>query len=239
MDATYQSFASPTSGFKQRCSLNTDNGSEMRKANSPNIPVVLKGGLDEVGRGCLAGPLCIAVVAFPSNYHPIPGVADSKKVPKHTREKLAPLIVKEASFFGIGWATPKFIDDYGMNAAWQYAAMEALRHAPEMELVVDGVDTVIGYTGRQKAVVKADDLHWVVSAASIVAKVLRDNEMVEMAEHHPIYGWEKNSGYGSAGHRKQILLGGPCYQHRMTFLKKLIAKHKPNWSKKLHPLNEG
>ena len=195
----------------------------MPKEDSKNREGVLRGGLDEVGRGCLAGPLTIAVVAFAADHPQIPGVRDSKKMSKKQRELLAPRIYREAAFIGLGWVDAQYIDKHGMVVAWQEAAMRALEGAPEMELIVDGVDIVSDYTGKQRAVVKADDKHWEVSAASVVAKVLRDKEMAYMASFYPGFAWESNSGYGTAAHRKQILDAGPNHLHRMTFLKKLFA----------------
>jgi ribonuclease HII len=196
----------------------------MPKEDSSKEGDVLRGGLDEVGRGCLAGPLTVAVVAFTADHPKIPGVRDSKKLSKAKREELAPIIYKEAAFVGIGWASAQHIDEHGINAAWQSAAMEALEGCPEMNLIVDGVDLVEEYQGVQEAVVKADDIYWQVSAASVVAKVMRDMEMEYMASYYPAYGWNSNVGYGTKGHRKQILLAGPSPFHRRSFLKKLLRQ---------------
>jgi ribonuclease HII len=195
----------------------------MTKVGSRNGPRDLRGGLDEVGRGCIAGPITIAVTAFPKDHPKIPGVRDSKKLSKSKRELLAPRIYREAAFVGVGWVSAQFIDEHGITAAWQCAAMSALDGCPEMELIVDGIDKVEEYQGPQKTVVKADDKHWEVSAASIVAKVLRDREMEYMASYYPGYGWETNSGYGTSTHRNKILEVGTNHLHRMTFLKKLLG----------------
>ena len=195
----------------------------MPRGDSRKEESVLRGGLDEVGRGCLAGPLTIAVVVFKDEHPKIPGVRDSKKLSKQKRELLAPRIYREAAFVGLGWVSASYIDEHGMNDAWQRAALLALEGAPTMELIVDGVDLVKGYKGSQTAVIKGDDKHWEVSAASIVAKVLRDREMAYMAKFYPAYGWESNSGYGTKGHQKQLRLAGPCFLHRKTFLKKILA----------------
>lgn len=184
---------------------------------------VLCGGLDEVGRGSLAGPLCVVVIAFPKGRLSIEGVRDSKKLSKKKREELAPIILKECSFFGQGWASPSFIDEHGISTAWTCACLDALKGAPEnMLLIVDGIDYVRGYKGDQKPVIKADDKHWQVSAASIVAKVIRDRYMTEISEEHLDYLWFKNSGYGTKEHREKILELGPTPYHRMSFLKKLL-----------------
>jgi ribonuclease HII len=91
-----------------------------------------------------------------------------------------------------------------------------------MFLIVDGQDVVQGYRGDQQAIVKADAKHWQVGAASIVAKVSRDQDMIEMAKQYPAYGWESNKGYGTKSHRKQILLTGSSPYHRQSFLKKIV-----------------
>jgi len=183
----------------------------------------LSAGLDEVGMGCLAGPLCVAVLAFPKGLSPIPGVADSKSLSEKRREELVVPILEAARFIGIGWALPQTIDELGIAGAWQMAARDAVAGLPpRAKLIIDGVRTINGYEGDQRAVEKADVWHWQVSAASIFAKVIRDNDITEMAEQYPAYGWEKNKGYGTKPHRKQILLAGPCPYHRMSFLKKLL-----------------
>jgi len=184
----------------------------------------LNGGLDEVGQGCLAGPITVAVTVFAEGHPKILGVKDSKKLTKSKREFLAPIIYKEAKFVGIGWASASFIDEYGIVSAWQRAAMQALEGAPGMKLIIDGVNLVDDYIGVQKAIIKADDKHWQVSAASIVAKVIRDKEMAYMASYYPAYGWESNAGYGTKGHTKQILLAGPIHLHRKSFLKKILKR---------------
>ncbi len=179
-------------------------------------------GLDEVGMGPVAGPVTVAVVAFPFNYPPIKGVKDSKKLSAKKREELAPLIVQQALFVGVGWASPRFIDHWGLATAWQAAATAALKNFPTIgKLIVDGNILVESYGGMQEAIVKADDLVWEVSAASIVAKVMRDQEMREAAE---VYGshylWESNKGYPTPAHLDAIREWGPTSYHRRTYLKK-------------------
>ena len=112
------------------------------------------------------------------------------------------------------------------------ACRDALKHAPakEMHLVVDGRDEVKGYEGVQSAMEKADDLYYPASAASIIAKVARDMDMVRMDKHHSGYLWNQNSGYGTPAHKKaiySILKGrGTSPYHRKSFLKKMLAKSK-------------
>jgi ribonuclease HII len=182
----------------------------------------LVAGLDEVGMGSLAGPLTIAVVAFPLGMAPVEGVNDSKKLSRAKRSRLAPIIVEVASFVGLGWADNDMIDQHGIAYAWQHAAQIALRGLPDVtELMIDGLRRVDYYSGNQNTYVKGDARFWQIGAASIVAKVVRDNTMRDLAKSFPAYGWESNCGYGSKGHYKQIRLAGVSPFHRKSFLKKL------------------
>jgi ribonuclease HII len=187
---------------------------------------MLDAGLDEVGRGPVAGPICIAVVAFHKGVQ-LQGVNDSKQLTARRREELIPPILESAAFVGIGWASPRYIDEKGIAAAWQYAANMALQHAPisNMLLTVDGRDRVDNYEGKQRSVVKADGSHYPTSAASIVAKVSRDLDMLQMSERYQGYGWERNSGYGTKEHREAILELGVTPYHRRSFLRKWVKKY--------------
>lgn len=200
----------------------------MRKdASRETKPVDLSAGLDEVGMGCLAGPLCVAVVAFPFNTKPISGVTDSKKLTPKKRMSLVPEIIERASYFGIGWAHPQVIDTKGMSEAWRRAACDALRGAPPLALLeIDGVRALRGYPGKQRTYIKGDSSIWQIGAASILAKCMRDLEMVGMSKHYPQYCWEKNMGYGSTAHINALLRLGPTWYHRWSFLKKLYTKHR-------------
>jgi ribonuclease HII len=191
--------------------------------------VDLRGGLDEVGMGALAGPVLVAVVVFPVGFRPIEGVDDSKRVPSKKRLKLMPAIMKCATYVGMGWAGPKMVDDLGVAAAWQYAAKHALAHVPpHTRLIVDGVRAPASlpsnWKGKVEVKTKADALYWEVAAASIAAKVVRDLDMVEMASKFPSYGWAKNSGYGTPAHYAELKRVGPTPHHRMSFLKNMIKK---------------
>jgi len=182
-------------------------------------------GLDEVGRGSWAGPLCICVAAFAPKTPRVDGVKDSKKLSARKREELVEPILKSAYFVGFGWASPGYIDEHGLTAAWHAAALDALEHAPkDIHLIVDGRDEVKGYDGMQSAMEKADDLYYPVSAASILAKVARDMDMVRMDQHYSGYFWNQNSGYGTKQHKEALFTLGPTPYHRMSFLKKVYAK---------------
>ena len=182
----------------------------------------LSAGLDEVGMGTLAGPLTIVVAAFPVGMTPIPGVGDSKKVSKKRRQVLAPIIFDHAAYVGIGWAHPRVIDSLGLAEAWQRAAFDALRNMPPAELlVVDGTRSVQNYRDPQDVVIKADQSVWQVGAASILAKVIRDLHMVDMASCYRGYDWESNAGYGAPKHIAGLHRLGPSSYHRHSFLKKI------------------
>ena len=188
---------------------------------------ILEAGLDEVGRGSWAGPLCICVAVFPPKTPRIDGVKDSKKLSARKREELVEPILASACFVGFGWASPQYIDKHGLTTAWHAAALDALEHAPEgAHLVVDGRDEVKGYDGMQSAMEKADDLYYPVSAASILAKVARDMDMVRMDQHYPGYLWNQNSGYGTKDHKEAIFKLGLTPYHRRSFLKKVMAKSR-------------
>jgi ribonuclease HII len=194
-------------------------------------------GLDEVGMGCLAGPVCAVAVVFPTNATPVKGVGDSKKLSPGRRAELAPIVMREARFFGIGWAHPTVIDQKGLAEAWRRACLDALDGAPEVDLLmIDGNKRLDGFAGEQQSFVKGDARFWQIGAASIVAKVVRDLEMVGMSKHYPAYLWEKNMGYGSEEHLEALFRLGPTPYHRGLFLRKIwnryadrIVKEQPAW----------
>jgi ribonuclease HII len=156
-------------------------------------------GIDEVGRGCWAGPLVAGAVVLA---RPIPGLKDSKKLSKLQREKLAAIIHAEAIAVGLGWVWPADIDTGGITAAVKSAMQQALAaiDCAYDEIIVDGNINYFAADPKARAVIKADDLFPSVSAASIVAKVARDNYMVEIAEQYPGYGFEQHVGYGTTAH---------------------------------------
>jgi len=185
----------------------------------------LSAGLDEVGMGCWAGPVCVSVVAFPVGTEPIKGVDDSKKLTFKKRLDLAPIIMEQAAFVGIGFSSPSVIDKRGLSEAWRRACLDALEHAPHFTcLHIDGNKTVRGYDGRQITYVKGDSLVWQIGAASIVAKVVRDLDMMDMDKHYPQYHWGSNMGYGSEAHRQGLEKYGPNHYHRGKYLRNLYVK---------------
>lgn len=173
-------------------------------------------GIDEVGRGCWAGPL-VAGAAILSR--PIPGLKDSKKLSKKQREKLAVEIELEALAIGLGWVQPAEIDAIGLTAAVKLAmerAFAAITIAYD-ELIIDGNYNFFPENPKAKAVIKADDSVPAVSAASIVAKVARDNYMAKIAAKYPEYGFDRHVGYGTALHLERLKLHGVSNLHRRSF----------------------
>lgn len=173
-------------------------------------------GIDEVGRGCWAGPLVAGAVILDQ---PIAGLRDSKKLSKKQREVLSEIILKEAAAYGLGWVWPKDIDRVGITAAVRMAMMDAVRQIslPFDEVIIDGSFNFLSEEPRAKTLVKADDLIPAVSAASIIAKVARDQWMTEAAQEFSEYGFEKHVGYGTKLHIKALKKYGPCELHRFSY----------------------
>ena len=175
-------------------------------------------GLDEAGRGCLAGPVVAAAVVLPPDAHLL-GLDDSKKLSAETREALLPVIQREALAVGIGQCSPAEVDE--LNVLW--AAMEAMRRAaaslplaPDLFLV-DGNREVPGAPCPQETVIKGDTLSLSIAAASVVAKVTRDRIMVTLDAAFPVYGWAGHKGYPTAAHYAALAAHGPSPHHRRSF----------------------
>ncbi len=175
------------------------------------------GGVDEVGVGPLAGPVVAAAVVLPPSIA-IDGVRDSKKVSAARREVLAVAIVAEAMDHAIGVVSPAEVDRLNPY----HGALEAMRRAvlglaePPEHLLVDA-RTVPGTPIAQTAIVRGDATVYSIAAASIVAKVHRDQIMAELDAVHPGYGFARNAGYGTAEHMRALESLGPCPAHRRTF----------------------
>ena len=190
-------------------------------------------GIDEAGRGCLAGPVVAAAVTLPEQYD-LPGLTDSKALSAARREHLAPLIRQCALAWGLGVIWPATIDRINILQATFEAmsrAVASLRRRPGL-LLVDGNKTVPGPVllphwrkrhadapdlPRQHAVVGGDRSVPAISAASILAKTYRDRLMEHLDRHHPGYGFARHKGYGTADHYEALHRLGPCRQHRLTF----------------------
>lgn len=200
---------------------------------NPATPVILPSspfaGIDEAGRGCLAGPVVAAAVILPEGCV-LPGLADSKKLSSKQRDALVPLIREQAVTWGLGVIWPRTIERINILQATFLAmarAAQCLRIMPPA-LVVDGNKTIPVQTltacgwapanlPLQQAVIGGDDLVQAISAASILAKTFRDNVMTALDRRYPGYGFAKHKGYGTAAHYECITRLGPCPQHRMTF----------------------
>ena len=180
-------------------------------------------GVDEAGRGPLAGPVCAAAVILPTHLE-IPGLNDSKKLTDKRRRELYPLIKEKALAYGIAFADHKEIDEINILQA-TYLAMERalaqLSIRPDIALI-DGNRTK-DFGLPVKTVVHGDSLSANIAAASILAKVTRDDVMLHMAESYPQYRFEVHKGYGTKAHYEALAQYGPCPIHRMTFLKKLYG----------------
>lgn len=181
-------------------------------------------GVDEAGRGPLAGPVCAAAVILPPNVE-IPGLNDSKKLSDKKRRELYPVIKEKAIAYGIAFADHKEIDEINILQA-TYLAMERainqLAVKPELALV-DG-NRAKDFGIPVETVVHGDSLSASIAAASVLAKVTRDDYMLEMANTYPGYDFEIHKGYGTKAHYAALTKLGASPIHRMTFLKKFYGE---------------
>ena len=177
-------------------------------------------GIDEVGRGPWAGPLVVGAVVLGDAK--IDGLTDSKKISKKMREKLDIEIREKVAGWGLGWVSAAEIDQIGLSASLELAAKRAVDEisTPYHEIIIDGTINFLKDTNKGKFVTtmpKADLLVPSVSAASIIAKVARDNYMADQDELYPNYGFKKHVGYGVSGHRNAIEKFGVTPLHRLSF----------------------
>ena len=180
-------------------------------------------GVDEAGRGPLAGPVCAAAVILPANID-IPGLNDSKKLSDKRRRELYPVIMEQAIAYGIGLADHLEIDEVNILQATYLAmerAIQALKVKPELALI-DG-NRAKDFGIPVKTIIHGDSLSASIAAASVLAKVTRDDMMLKMAEEYPHYGFDIHKGYGTKAHYEALRKHGPCSIHRMTFLKKFYG----------------
>ena len=183
-------------------------------------------GIDEAGRGPLAGPVYAAAVILPTGLE-IEGLNDSKKLSEKKREQLFPIICEKAIAYSVGIATEKEIDEINiLNATFlaMKRAVEGLKVKPDYALVDGNRYPKISDDIKEEVVVKGDAKSMSIAAASILAKVSRDRFMLEKTIEYPQYEFEKHKGYGTKLHYEKILEYGPSPIHRMTFLKKLYGE---------------
>ncbi|HEY5268592.1 MAG TPA: ribonuclease HII [Candidatus Saccharimonadales bacterium] len=173
-------------------------------------------GLDEVGRGCLAGPLYAAAVILRS---PVKGLKDSKLLSKKQREELFDKIIENAEYVSIGYADSSYIDEHGLTKANQYAMEQALIDIPVKydHLIIDGNFNYLKDIPKSEAIIKADQKYQCVSAASIIAKVTRDKIMYEYDQKYPGYNFITNVGYPTKQHYEAIASLGTTPIHRSSF----------------------
>ena len=181
-------------------------------------------GVDEAGRGPLAGPVCAAAVILPKGLE-IPGLTDSKKLTDKKRRELFPIIKEQALAYGIGLASHEEIDEINILQA-TYLAMERalaqLNMKPDIALIDGNRAKDFGLPVR--TVVKGDSLSANIAAASVLAKVTRDDLMLELAQSYPQYGFEIHKGYGTKAHYEALREYGASNIHRKTFLKKFYGE---------------
>ena len=179
-------------------------------------------GIDEVGRGPLAGPVVTACVCIPQEKL-VPGVDDSKKLSEARREALYPLLLAAADYAETCFIGPDVIDDINILNATK-RAMETCAAGFEGGLFL--VDAVQGLRlpGEARALVHGDALSYMIGAASVVAKVTRDRYMIELDAKYPMYGFARNKGYGTAEHIAALKEYGPCPAHRRSFIGKILGE---------------
>lgn len=187
--------------------------------------------IDEVGRGCLAGSVITCAIIMPKGLR-IEGVDDSKKLTAKKRDKLFDIILDKCIAYGIGEVSNKVIDEINIKNATKLAMLKAVNNLKTREgkkinadhLLIDAekLNTDIDQTN----VIKGDATCHGIAAASIIAKVVRDRQMVELDSKYPNYMLKKNKGYGTKDHRQALLKYGPTYIHRLTFLTKILDKNE-------------
>lgn len=175
-------------------------------------------GIDEVGRGPLAGPVVAAAVVFPAGMKPIRGLRDSKILPAAKRERLAVVVRARAVAVGVGAASVREIDRFNIRRATILAMQRALQRLGLVpaEVLVDGL--WLPELGRpHDAIIDGDALCQSIAAASVIAKTVRDRLMCLLAARYPVYAWAENKGYGTPEHLDALHVLGPTRHHRMSF----------------------
>ncbi len=190
----------------------------MKPLKSSHTKNKIEAGCDEAGRGCLAGPVFAAAVILPKKYKNI-DLRDSKKLTEEQRNRLAKKIKQDALFWAVAKCSPGEIDKY--NILWasiraMHKALKKLKQSPEL-ILVDG-NKFLPYKDIQHlCVIKGDNKYLSIAAASVLAKVTRDNYMIRLDKKYPSYQWFSNKGYPTQAHRKGILENGLSPEHRKSF----------------------
>lgn len=181
-------------------------------------------GVDEAGRGPLAGPVCAAAVILPPHAQ-IPGLNDSKKLTDKKRRELYPVIMEQALAYGIGFASHEEIDEINILQATYLAMERALAQLdPRPELALIDGNRAKDFGIPVQTVIKGDSLSASIAAASILAKVTRDDLMLNASVDYPQYGFDVHKGYGTKAHYDALRAHGASPIHRMSFLKKFYGQ---------------
>ena len=176
-------------------------------------------GIDEVGRGPLAGNVVTACVVMPSE-PVLSWIDDSKKLSEARREKVYQEILDIALYIGIGEVSPEEIDRINILEATKKAMRDAAAQVPADIFLIDAV-TGLGLNGQEVPIIKGDATSYAIAAASIVAKVTRDRQMIELDKQYPGYGFARNKGYGTPEHVAALKEMGPCPAHRRSFIRNI------------------
>jgi len=177
-------------------------------------------GMDEAGRGPLAGNVVAACVVMPPSPL-LPWVDDSKKLSPGRREQVFDEIMKTALFVGIGQASPEEIDEINILNATKNAMRRAAQGCPATLYLLDALSN-LGLPGEERGIIHGDALCYSIAAASIIAKVTRDRQLLELEEKYPGYGFAQHKGYGTAQHIAALKEIGPCPAHRRSFIGKFV-----------------
>jgi len=197
----------------------------LMKLKSEEEKLYLKGikyvcGIDEAGRGPLAGPVVVGAVILPKDSI-IEGVNDSKKIPEKKREKIYNQIIEEAIAYSVGIVDQNKIDEINILNATKLAlklALDNLQVKPDI-IMVDALNNINTNGIPYMSIIKGDEKCYSIASASIIAKVTRDRLMQEWDNVYPVYGFAKHKGYGTKEHMNAIRENGPCNIHRKSFLR--------------------
>ena len=180
-------------------------------------------GIDEVGRGPLAGPVVTACVSIPAD-RLVPGVDDSKKLTEKRREALYPLLMEAAGYAETCFIWPEEIDAINILNATKKAMETCAAGFSGSIILVDAVQG-LRLPCESRALVHGDALSYIIGAASVVAKVTRDRYMIQLDEKYPMYGFARNKGYGTAEHIAALKRYGPCPAHRRSFIGGILGEN--------------